>query len=330
MRRGRTVERMDHRDEARDFLSSRRARITPEQVGIPTFGTRRRVPGLRREEVSRLAGVSIDYYTRLERGNLQGVSDSVLDAIATALCLDAAEHEHLRDLARHQNATPRRAGMTVPVAAVRPELQYLLDVVTDAPAMIVDNRQDIVAANTLGWALHAEIVTGDRPMNFARYIFLDARARDFYQDWERAAHTNVAILRREAGRTPGDRDLAALVGELSVRSDAFRALWAAHDVRRHYAGVKAFRHAVVGPIELHFQSLELTEDPGLSLTIYPATPGSASADALRVLASWAATERIAERATGRATGPATGRATGPATGPTTGRTAADATEQELA
>ncbi len=191
---------MDHRDEARDFLSSRRARISPEQVGLPTSGTRRRVPGLRREEVSRLAGVSIDYYTRLERGNLQGVSDSVLDAVATALQLDAAEHEHLRDLARHQNTSPRRAGRSVPVAAVRPELQYLLDVVTDAPAMIVNNRQDIVAANTLGWALHAEIVTGDRPMNFARYIFLDSRARDFYRDWDRAAHTNVAILRREAGR----------------------------------------------------------------------------------------------------------------------------------
>ncbi|MFJ3029463.1 helix-turn-helix transcriptional regulator [Curtobacterium sp. NPDC087080] len=301
---------MDHRDEARDFLSSRRARISPEQVGLPTSGTRRRVPGLRREEVSRLAGVSIDYYTRLERGNLQGVSDSVLDAVATALQLDAAEHEHLRDLARHQNTSPRRAGRSVPVAAVRPELQYLLDVVTDAPAMIVNNRQDIVAANTLGWALHAEIVTGDRPMNFARYIFLDSRARDFYRDWDRAAHTNVAILRREAGRAPGDRELAALIGELAVRSEDFRELWASHDVRRHYAGVKSFDHGVVGPIELHFQSLELTEDPGLSLTIYPATPGSATADALRVLASWAATERIAERATGRTT--------------------ADATEQELA
>lgn len=301
---------MDHRDEARDFLSSRRARISPEQVGLLTSGTRRRVPGLRREEVSRLAGVSIDYYTRLERGNLQGVSDSVLDAVATALQLDAAEHEHLRDLARHQNTSPRRAARSVPVAAVRPELQYLLDVVTEAPAMIVNNRQDIVAANTLGWALHAEIVTGDRPMNFARYIFLDSRARDFYRDWDRAAHTNVAILRREAGRAPGDRELAALIGELAMRSEDFRELWASHDVRRHYAGVKSFDHGVVGPIELHFQSLELTEDPGLSLTIYPTTPGSATADALRVLASWAATERIAERATG----------------PTT----ADATEQELA
>ncbi len=301
---------MDHRDEARDFLSSRRARISPEQVGLLTSGTRRRVPGLRREEVSRMAGLSIDYYTRLERGNLQGVSDSVLDAVATALQLDAAEHEHLRDLARHQNTSPRRAARSVPVAAVRPELQYLLDVVTEAPAMIVNNRQDIVAANTLGWALHAKIVTGDRPMNFARYIFLDSRARDFYRDWDRAAHTNVAILRREAGRAPGDRELAALIGELAVRSEDFRELWASHDVRRHYAGVKSFDHGVVGPIELHFQSLELTEDPGLSLTIYPTTPGSATADALRVLASWAATERIAERATG----------------PTT----ADATEQELA
>ncbi|MCS5505316.1 helix-turn-helix transcriptional regulator [Curtobacterium flaccumfaciens pv. flaccumfaciens] len=288
---------MNHRDEARDFLSSRRARITPEQAGVETFGTRRRVTGLRREEVARLAGVSIDYYTRLERGNLQGVSDSVLDAIGRALQLDPAEQEHLRDLSRHQNETPRRAGRVVPVAAVRPELQYLLDVVTDAPAMIINNRQDIVAANALGFAMHSDLVAAPaRPMNFSRFIFLDPQARNFYQDWQRAAHTNVAILRREAGRTPNDKDLAALIGELSMRSDDFRALWAAHDVRRHYAGVKSFRHSVVGPLELHFQTLELAEDPGLALTIYPATPGSPTADALRVLASWAATEGIAERA----------------------------------
>lgn len=288
---------MNHRDEARDFLSSRRARITPEQAGVETFGTRRRVTGLRREEVARLAGVSIDYYTRLERGNLQGVSDSVLDAIGRALQLDPAEQEHLRDLSQHQNETPRRAGRVVPVAAVRPELQYLLDVVADAPAMIINNRQDIVAANALGFAMHSDLVAAPaRPMNFSRFIFLDPQARNFYQDWQRAAHTNVAILRREAGRTPNDKDLAALIGELSMRSDDFRELWAAHDVRRHYAGVKSFRHSVVGPLELHFQTLELAEDPGLSLTIYPATPGSPTADALRVLASWAATEGIAERA----------------------------------
>ncbi|OII39836.1 transcriptional regulator [Curtobacterium sp. MMLR14_014] len=288
---------MNHRGEARDFLSSRRARITPEQAGVETFGTRRRVTGLRREEVARLAGVSIDYYTRLERGNLQGVSDSVLDAIGRALQLDPAEQEHLRDLSQHQNETPRRAGRVVPVAAVRPELQYLLDVVTDAPAMIINNRQDIVAANALGFAMHSDLVAAPaRPMNFSRFIFLDPQARNFYQDWQRAAHTNVAILRREAGRTPNDKDLAALIGELSMRSDDFRELWAAHDVRRHYAGVKSFRHSVVGPLELHFQTLELAEDPGLSLTIYPATPGSPTADALRVLASWAATEGIAERA----------------------------------
>ncbi|MBO9038283.1 helix-turn-helix transcriptional regulator [Curtobacterium flaccumfaciens] len=288
---------MNHRDEARDFLSSRRARITPEQAGVETFGTRRRVTGLRREEVARLAGVSIDYYTRLERGNLQGVSDSVLDAIGRALQLDPAEQEHLRDLSQHQNETPRRAGRVVPVAAVRSELQYLLDVVTDAPAMIINNRQDIVAANALGFAMHSDLVAAPaRPMNFSRFIFLDPQARNFYQDWQRAAHTNVAILRREAGRTPNDKDLAALIGELSMRSDDFRELWAAHDVRRHYAGVKSFRHSVVGPLELHFQTLELAEDPGLALTIYPATPGSPTADALRVLASWAATEGIAERA----------------------------------
>ncbi|WP_285242626.1 helix-turn-helix transcriptional regulator [Pseudarthrobacter sp. fls2-241-R2A-127] len=293
---------MDNRAEVRQFLSSRRGRITPEQAGIEPYGGRRRVPGLRREEVARLAGVSVDYYTRLERGNLSGVSDSVLDAIAGALELDRAEHDHLYDLARAANTSGRKraasAGGSVS-AAVRPELQFLLDAITGAPAFIGNNRLDIVAANTLGYALYSDMYrTPSRPANHSRFIFLDPRARNFYTDWDRAANTNVAILRREAGRSPHDKGIAELIGELSMRSDEFRTLWAAHNVRRHYAGTKFFQHPVVGLLELNYQVLGLEEDPGHTLTVYPATPGSPSEEALKLLASWAVTENIADTAQG--------------------------------
>ncbi|MDQ0145502.1 MULTISPECIES: helix-turn-helix transcriptional regulator [Pseudarthrobacter] len=291
---------MDNRAEVRQFLSSRRGRITPEQAGIEPYGGRRRVPGLRREEVARLAGVSVDYYTRLERGNLHGVSDSVLDAIAGALELDRAEHDHLYDLARAANTSGRKraagAGGSAP-SKVRPELQYLLDAITEAPAFIGNNRLDIVAANTLGYALYSDMYRNpSRPANHSRFIFLDPRAHNFYTDWDRAAHTNVAILRREAGRNPHDKGIAELIGELSMRSDVFRTLWAAHNVRRHYAGTKFFQHPVVGLLELNYQVLGLEEDPGHTLTVYPATPGSTSAEALKLLASWAVTENIVETA----------------------------------
>lgn len=290
---------MDNRAEVRDFLASRRARITPEQAGVEQFGTRRRVPGLRREEVARLAGVSVDYYTRLERGNLTGASDSVLDAIASALSLDRAEHDHLFDLARDANATTTRArAKTTSAAAQLPAtVQYMLDAITDAPAIVGNNRMDVVAANTLGFALYSDMYRGTaRPANHSRFIFLDPRAYDFYPDWDRAANVNVAILRRDAGRNPHDPGIAALVGELSVRSDEFRTRWAAHDVRRHYSGAKSFNHSVVGLLELPFQGMELEDVPGHTLTVYPAVPGSPTADALKLLASWAATEQIAEKA----------------------------------
>jgi hypothetical protein len=291
---------MDNRAEVRQFLSTRRGRITPEQAGIEPYGGRRRVPGLRREEVARLAGVSVDYYTRLERGNLTGVSDSVLDAIAQALELDRAEHDHLYDLARAANTSGRKraasAGGSVP-SGVRPELQYLLDTITGAPAFIGNNRMDIVAANALGYALYSDMYRGTaRPANHSRFIFLDPRAHDFYTDWDRAANVNVAILRREAGRSPHDKGIAELIGELSMRSDEFRTRWAAHNVRRHYAGTKFFKHPVVGLLELNYQVLGLEEDPGHTLTVYPATPGSPSEEALKLLASWAATENIVESA----------------------------------
>lgn len=294
---------MDNRAEVRQFLSSRRGRITPEQAGIEPYGGRRRVPGLRREEVARLAGVSVDYYTRLERGNLSGVSDSVLDAIAGALELDRAEHDHLYDLARAANTSGRKRAAGVGGSApskVRPELQYLLDTITGAPAFIGNNRLDIVAANTLGYALYSDMYRApSRPANHSRFIFLDPRAHNFYTDWDRAANTNVAILRREAGRNPHDKGIAELIGELSMRSDEFRTLWAAHNVRRHYAGTKFFQHPVVGLLELNYQVLGLEEDPGHTLTVYPATPGSPSEEALKLLASWAATEKIADMAQGQ-------------------------------
>jgi transcriptional regulator with XRE-family HTH domain len=293
---------MDNRAEVRQFLSSRRGRITPEQAGIEPYGGRRRVPGLRREEVARLAGVSVDYYTRLERGNLSGVSDSVLDAIAGALELDRAEHDHLYDLARAANTSGRKrvTGASPPPSGVRPELQYLLDAITEAPAFIGNNRMDIVAANTLGYALYSDMYRNpSRPANHSRFIFLDPRAHNFYTDWDRAANTNVAILRREAGRNPHDKGIAEIIGELSMRSDEFRTLWAAHNVRRHYAGTKFFQHPVVGLLELNYQVLGLEEDPGHTLTVYPATPGSPSEEALKLLASWAVTEKIAEAARGQ-------------------------------
>ncbi|MGX1159475.1 helix-turn-helix protein [Arthrobacter sp. SLBN-100] len=288
---------MDNRAEVRQFLSTRRGRITPEQAGIEPYGGRRRVPGLRREEVARLAGVSVDYYTRLERGNLTGVSDSVLDAIARALELDRAEHDHLYDLARAANTSGRKRAASAVPAGVRPVLQHLLDTITGAPAFIGNNRMDIVAANTLGYALYSDMYRGPaRPANHSRFIFLDPRAHNFYTHWDRAANVNVAILRREAGRNPHDKGIAELVGELSMRSDDFRARWAAHNVRRHYSGTKFFQHPVVGLLELDYQVLDLEEDPGHTLTVYPAIPGSPSEEALKLLASWAATEKIAETA----------------------------------
>lgn len=239
--------------------------------------------------------MSVDYYTRLERGNLSGVSDSVLDAIARALVLDRAEHDHLCDLARTANEAGVRSRSRPPVAAkVRPEVQYLLDAITGAPAFVSNIRMDLVAANALGFALYSEMYRSTaRPANHSRFIFFDTRSHDFYPDWERAADVNVAILRRDAGRNPRDAQLAALIGELSIRSDDFRTRWAEHNVRRHYTGLKQFNHPAVGLLELTFQATELQDDPGHSMTVYPAVPGSASDDKLRLLATWAATEDIA-------------------------------------
>ena len=285
---------MDNRAEVREFLISRRAKITPEQVGVPSHG-QRRVPGLRRSEVAALAGVSVEYYAKLERGSLAGVSAGVLDAIARALRLDAAERAHLFHLAQAADGTaaiirPRRRSGTR--WAPRPSLQWTLDAYTAGPAIIVNGRQDLLAANLLGRAFYADVYADPTaPPNFARFTFLDTAARRFFPDWDLAADMCVANLRTAAGRDPHDKDLHDLVGELSTRSAEFARRWGAHDVRTHGTGVKQFHHAVVGDLDLAYESLDLVAEPGLRMTLYAAEPGSPTAHALALLASWATTTR---------------------------------------
>ncbi|MFI9804659.1 helix-turn-helix domain-containing protein [Streptomyces sp. NPDC052301] len=281
---------MDDQAEIREFLASRRARITPEQAGLPAYGGHRRVKGLRREEVAMLAGVSVDYYVRLERGNLSGASDSVLDGVARALHLDDAERQYLFDLARH-TSPPTRARRRTAAKRLRPALQYMLDAITDAPAWIHNDRQDLLAANDLAQALYAPLLAGPRrPANIARFIYLDPAARDFLPDWDKAANDVAAMLRGEAGRNPYSKDLTDLIGELSTRSEIFRKRWADHNVRQHRTGPKKIHHPAVGNLELNFETMSLDSDPSLTLVIYTAVPHSPSADALRLLATWAATQ----------------------------------------
>ena len=281
---------MDNGNEMRDFLVSRRARITPEQAGLPAYGGNRRVAGLRREEVALLAGVSIDYYTRLERGRAHGASDSVLEGIARALHLDEAERAHLFDLARGAAPAAPRAPRRPSPQQVRPSVRRILDSMTTTPAYVRNARLDILTANQLGAALFAPVLTSPaRPANNARFLFLDPAAREFYSDWERQAQDVVAMLRTEAGRSPHDKGLSNLIGELSTRSENFRTWWAAHNVRFHRTGVKRFRHPVVGDLTLTFEALDLAADSGLRISAYTAEPGTPSDDALKVLASWAAT-----------------------------------------
>lgn len=280
-----------NREEVREFLTTRRAKVRPDEVEMPT-GANRRVPGLRRSEVAMLAGVSIEYYTRMERGSLAGVSESVLDAIAQALRLDEAERDHLFDLARAASTSRSGRRRRSPRStAVRPGLQYVLDAVTGGPALVRNGRLDIIAANALGWALHSAASANPcRPVNLARHCFLDrVSAEKFYPNWDKAADTIVAILRAEAGRDPYDKDLQDLIGELSTLSEDFRTKWGMHDVRRHASGEKHFNHPVVGRLDLLFESADLVTDPGWKLLMYVAEPASPSADALALLASWAAT-----------------------------------------
>ena len=289
--------RGDVRGEIREFLSTRRARISPEQAGLPTYGgDRRRVSGLRREEVALLTGISSEYYTRLERGNATGVSESVIDGIAHALQLDEAERAHLLDLLRTAGTTrpPRRRPAR---QRVRPTVQRVLDSMVGTPGFVLNGRLDILAANDLGFALFSPVYADPvRPPNNARFIFLDQHATEFFRDWDKVANDTVALLRAEAGRDRYDRQLSDLIGELSTRSEEFRARWAAHNVRIHTTGVKRFHHPVVGDLELAFESFPLAADPSQGLLTYTAEPGSPSQDALNLLASWAATQDDIEQA----------------------------------
>jgi transcriptional regulator with XRE-family HTH domain len=280
---------VDTRSEIREFLTSRRAKITPDQVGLPIYGDNRRVPGLRREEVALLAGVSVDYYTRLERGNMSGVSESVLEALARALQLDEAERSHLFDLARAAQTTTATRRRRPAKQRIRPGVQRILDAMTGAPAFVRNGRLDILAANQLGYALYSVYASPGRPSNTARFVFLDPRARDFYSDWDVVANEVVAILRSEAGRDPYDRGLSDLVGELSTQDETFRTKWAAHNVRFHDTGVKRMQHPVVGDLELSYESMELSGDTGLTMFAFTADPGSKFEEALNLLASWTAT-----------------------------------------
>jgi transcriptional regulator with XRE-family HTH domain len=281
---------MSNSDEIRDFLASRRARITPEAAGLPVYGGKRRVPGLRREEVALLAGISVEYYTRLERGNARGVSESVLEGIARALQLDDAEQAHLSDLVRATNTTraPRRRPAQ---QRVRPSVQRILDSMTGVPAFVQNGRLDVLYANELARALfpHMASARGDVTTNAARFIFLDPLAPDFYKEWSAIANDVVALLRAAAGRDPYDRALSDLVGELSTRSEDFRVRWAAHNVKFHRTGLKHFHHPVVGDLELTYEALEPPGDPGQTIFAYIAEPNSTSHEALNLLASWSST-----------------------------------------
>ncbi len=291
-------DQADNRTDIRDFLATRRARITPAQVGLPTSG-RRRVPGLRREEVAVLAGVSTEWYTRLEKGHIIGVSDNVLEAVAHALRLDEDERTHLFALARAarpaRRAPSRRKDVEIP-----PSVQWMLDSMTASAAFVRSGRGDIVASNALCRALYAPMFDSDttdergRP-SFPRYFFLDPGSRHLFVDWDDGAHITAALLRAEAGREPHDRALRTLVGELSTLSAGFRTMWARHDVRIRHEGAKRLRHPEVGRLELTYRTLNLpVPDRSVrDLTIYTAEPGTASEDRLRLLASWAATEPAA-------------------------------------
>ncbi|WP_428951994.1 helix-turn-helix transcriptional regulator [Streptomyces sp. cg35] len=293
---------MDNHEEVREFLTSRRAKIGPEQAGLPS-GSRRRVPGLRRSEVAGLADMSVEYYAKLERGNLAGVSPAVLEAVARALQLDDAERAHLLNLAQAADGSdaltrPRRraARQWTPHRS----LQWTLDAITSGPAFVRNGRLDILAANPLARAFYADVYASrHNQANLARFNFLDPSSRRFYPDWDLFADIAVAILRTEAGRNPHDKELHDLVGELSTRSDEFRTRWGAHNVRHHGTGTKRFHHQAVGDLTLAFEGLEMAAEPGLTLTIYTAEPGSPSEEGLRLLASWAATQETdadAERA----------------------------------
>ncbi|MBC2640854.1 MULTISPECIES: helix-turn-helix domain-containing protein [unclassified Rhodococcus (in: high G+C Gram-positive bacteria)] len=279
---------MDIAKDLKEFLMTRRAKITPEQVGLPP-GRRRRVPGLRREEVAQLAGVSIEYYTQIERGNVAGVSDDVLHSVARALRLTEEETAHLFDLVRAAGSarSPRRVDRTIPDG-----VQALIDGMVDSPAVVLNGHLDIVAANPLGRTLYAPVFARATGVpNLVRFIFFDPHADDVFPEWNTAADDAVALLRVEAAHSPHSTVVTGLVGELATRSEEFRTRWAAHDVKAHRHGVKQFRHPDVGDLSLTFNVFDITGAAGLSLVGYTAEPQSPSEQALRLLAVVTATDR---------------------------------------
>ncbi|MCX5376303.1 helix-turn-helix domain-containing protein [Streptomyces sp. NBC_00091] len=281
------MDQLDQRAELGDFLRSCRARLRPADVGLPEHGRRRRVPGLRREELAQLAGVSVAYYTRLEQGHGQNVSAEVLDAIARALRLGSTESAHLNHLASPRSRGRSRAQRP---QQVRPELRTLLAAMEGVPAYLVGRRQDVIGWNPLAAAVFGDF--GALPAaerNLVRLVFLDPATAELYADWECRACEVVSNLRLYAGQHPEDERLSALVGELSVKNEEFRRLWAAHAVADKTHGVKRLRHPIVGELELAFETLTLPDDPAQFLVTYHAEPGSPSADALRLLSSWSAT-----------------------------------------
>ncbi|MCV7427506.1 helix-turn-helix transcriptional regulator [Mycobacterium montefiorense] len=282
---------MDIAKDIKDFLMSRRARIRPEQVGLPP-GRRRRVPGLRRAEVAQLAGVSIEYYTQVERGNVAGVSDDVLYAVARALQLGEAEEAHLFDLVRAATGKGDRTRPARPAGQTMPDgVQALLDSMVTAPAIVINGSLDLVAANALGHALYAPVFSGAKATpNLARFMFFDAVADQFFPDWAREADDVVALLRAEAARSPDSPQVTSLIAELKTRSAKFRTSWAAHNVKAHRHGVKRFRHSDVGELSLTYNVFDITGVGGLSLIGHTAQPHSRSDEALTLLASWTATD----------------------------------------
>ncbi|MFB7407771.1 helix-turn-helix transcriptional regulator [Streptomyces sp. NPDC056202] len=283
---------MDLSAELSEFLRSRRARLKPEDVGLPEFGRHRRVPGLRREELAQLAGVSVAYYTRLEQGNGRNVSMEVLDSIARALRLSDTERAHLTHLAKPTAKKKKHRAAIARPQQVRPGLRHLLDAMEGVPAFLVGRRLDILAWNRMARALMGDFEAMEpAERNVARMVFLGPNSRDLYRDWECKATEVVSILRLYAGCYPEDPALLALVGELSVRSEEFRSLWAAHTVADKGHGTKVLRHPLVGEMTLTYESMQVAGgDPDLMLITYQAEPGSASADALRLLAQWGVDE----------------------------------------
>jgi len=287
------------RAAVREFLGSRRARVTPADAGLPPQGTRRRVKGLRREEVALLAGVSPEYYVRLERGHATGPSAGVVDAVARVLRMDDDERAHLDRLLAALTPEARRRGRVAATDPVTPGMRVLLDALVHLPAVVFNGRLDILAVNALARSLYAPVFDLPGRPNSARFLFLDEpRARDVFPEWDRIAGDTVAMLRTEAGRHPDDPELVELIGQLSTRSTAFRTRWAANDVRVHRGGTKTFRHPLIGQVTLPFENLHVDAVSGQVLTVFTPRPGTPEADAIRLLASWNAGQQTTDQTAG--------------------------------